>query len=375
MSQMLLLSTDSHVNEPPATWERIPKEFRDRGPRIVKDPPGLKGIHVVCEGMEPEPVGKRFLAGKKREDYRNIVENFQWEDWRGPWDPAARLKDMELDGVQAEVLYPSTSRKLFVIKDAALQCACLRAYNDWLNDYCSEAPDKLIGLVALSVLDIDWSVRELERCSTLKFRGAFLPSSLAEGSYADPRFDRIWATAQDLNFPVSFHIGMPQGVDRAGSIVNKMGGSIEGARDRLREISELQANLVEMIFGGVFERFPRLQIVFAEYNLCWILPVLRKMDSMTKRMRAENPDGPTLRLLPTDYVKRQIHVTFQEDRIGVLGTELFGAENYMWASDYPHAGSAWPHCRDQVEGQFNGIAADIQRKLTWDNGAKLYGLM
>ena len=123
---------------------------------------------------------------------------------------------MELDGVQAEVLYPSTSRKLFVIKDAALQCACLRAYNDWLNDYCSEVPDKLIGLVALSVLDIDWSVRELQRCSTLKFRGAFLPSSLAEGSYADPRFDRIWATAQDLNFPVSFHIGMPQGVDGGG---------------------------------------------------------------------------------------------------------------------------------------------------------------
>ena len=119
MSQLVLLSTDSHVNEPPATWERIPKEFRDRGPRIVKDPPGLKGIHVVCEGMEPEPVGKRFLAGKKREDYRNIVENFQWEDWRGPWDPVARLKDMDLDGVQAEVLYPSTSRKLFVIKDAA----------------------------------------------------------------------------------------------------------------------------------------------------------------------------------------------------------------------------------------------------------------
>ena len=256
-----------------------------------------------------------------------------------------------------------------------MQCACLRAYNDWLNDYCCEAPSRLIGLAALSALDVDWSVRELHRCSKLKFRGAFLPSSLPDGhSYAEPAFDPLWAAAQELNFPVSFHIGMPQGTDRAGSILMKMGGGIEAARDRLREISEPQTNLVEMIFGGVFERFSRLQIIFAEYNLCWVLPVLRKMDSMTKRTRAETPDGPTLRMLPTEYVKRQVHITFQEDRVGVLGTELFGADNYMWASDYPHAGSAWPHCKEQVEGQFKGIPDEIQRKLTWDNGAKLYGL-
>ena len=375
MTQILVMSTDSHVNEPPETWERLPKIFRDRGPRIVKDPPGFKGLHMVCEGIQPDPVGKTFLAGRRQKDYRNIIETFQWEDWRGPWDPAERLKDMDIDGVQVDVLYPSMGRRLYGLKDAGLQSACLKAYNDWLNDYCGEAPDRLVGIAALSVLDIAWSIEELKRCSSLRFRGALLPSALPEGrSYADPVFDPLWVVAQDLNFPVSFHLGMPQGTDRAGSVNMRMGGSLEGGRDRLREITEPQINLVDMLYGGVFQRFPQLQIVFAEYNLCWVLPLLRKMDSMIRRTRAQTPDGPTLFMLPSEYVARQVHITFQEDRVGILGTEVFGENNYMWASDYPHGGSAWPHCREQIETQFKGISNDIRVKLTLQNGAALYGL-
>ena len=84
--------------------------------------------------------------------------------------------------------------------------------------------------------------------------------------------------------------------------------------------------------------------------------------------------GPTLFMLPSEYVARQVHITFQEDRVGILGTEVFGENNYMWASDYPHGGSAWPHCREQIETQFEGISNDIRVKLTLQNGAALYGV-
>jgi predicted TIM-barrel fold metal-dependent hydrolase len=197
-------------------------------------------------------VGKRFLAGKKKEEYRDIVENFQWDDWRGPWDPVARLKDMDLDGVHAEVLYPSTSRKLFALKDPSLQCACLRAYNDWLNDYCSETPNRLIGLVALSALDIDWSVRELQRCSALKFRGAFL-LVFGGGKLCRPEVRSLVGYRPELNFPFP-STSVCRRSRQSRSIVNKMGSGIE-ARDRGPVRSATADEPVEMIFGGVLSAF------------------------------------------------------------------------------------------------------------------------
>ena len=220
MKQMKLFSADSHVNEPPDAWERIPKELRVRGPHFVQDPPGLKGLYIVFDGHEPDPVGMTFTAGIDKADggIRKVIENFQWNNWRGPWDPVARLGDMDRDGVEMEVLYPSMGRNLYTLKgeETPLQKAGLHAYNEWLRDYCCTAPKRLIGLGLLSALDIDWSVEELERCAKLGHRGVLLPSELPEGqSYGDADFDRLWASAQDIGFAVHFHASIIQGRDRS----------------------------------------------------------------------------------------------------------------------------------------------------------------
>src|SRR5690242_10636463 len=119
MEALRIISADSHVNEPEAAWERIPASLREKGPRFVQDPPGKKGLYVVFEGCEPDPVGSTFTAGKKRApgSIRDAVENFTWDRWRGPWDPSARLKDMDLDGVEVEVLYPSMARNLYALPE------------------------------------------------------------------------------------------------------------------------------------------------------------------------------------------------------------------------------------------------------------------
>jgi predicted TIM-barrel fold metal-dependent hydrolase len=378
MEQRRLFSADSHVNEPPAAWERIPKNLRARGPHFVQDPPGLKGLYMVFEGHEPDPVGMTFTAGidKAEGGIRKVIENFTWEKWRGPWDPVARLNDMDRDGVEMEVLYPSMGRNLYALKgeETALQKAGINAYNEWLRDYCQTSPKRLVGLGLLSALDVEWSLQELERCAKLGHKGVLLPSELPEGeSYSAPEFDRLWAAAQEMGFAIHFHASIIQGRDR--SRLKVVSDLERGSNSVKRAILEPLALVTHLVFGAVLERFPRLKIVLAEYDLCWLYPFVSKMDVSLRKGESQTRNAAKFSALPSEYIKRQVYATFQEDRIGVLGAEVFDMrDNFMWASDYPHGNSTWPRSREAVRAQFDGLSAELEKRLTWENAAKFYGI-
>ena len=380
MNQITFFSADSHVNEPPEAWERIPKQLRAHGPHFVQDPAGRKGLYMVFDGHEPDPVGMTFTAGVEKQDggVRKVIENFTWENWRGPWDPKARLGDMDLDGVKMEVLYPSMARNFYSLKgeEVPLQQAGLKSYNDWLRDYCSAASDRLIGLGLLSALDIDWSVEEMKRCATLGHKGVVLPSGLPDGtSYADPEFDRLWVAAQDMNFPIHFHVNILQGRDRMAARLKVITKLQQGRNAVKRGVLEPLTLITDLVFGGVLNRFPKLRFVFAEYELAWLFPFFTKMDGSVSRARSEAPESPTIEALPSESIRRQVYITFQNDRAGVLGSEALNlVDNVMWASDYPHGGATWPHSKEIVKAQFNGVSDKLKEKLTWANAAKFYGI-
>ena len=381
MEQPRFFSADSHVNEPPAAWERIPKGLRSRGPHFVQDPPGRKGLFMVFEGHEPDPVGMTFTAGVPREGggVRKVIENFKWEDWRGPWDPIARLDDMDRDGVKVEVLYPSMARNFYSLKDSdeiPLQKAGLQSYNDWLVEYCNTVPDRLIPLCLLSALDIEWSINELKRCAKLGHKGPVLPSGLPQGiSYADSTFDPLWTVAQDMDLPVHFHVNILQGIDRMAARLKVISKLQQGRNAVRRGILEPLTLITDLVFGGVLERFPRLRVVFAEYELTWLYPFIGKMDGSVGRARSEAPDSKTVDALPSEVIRRQVYITFQDDRAGVLGAKAVGLEgNCLWASDYPHGGATWPNSKEIIKSQFEGADTAFKQKLTWDNAAKFYGL-
>jgi uncharacterized protein len=273
-----------------------------------------------------------------------------------------------------EVLYPSMARNLYTLRgdEIPLQKAAIEAYNDWLRDYCRSAPKRLVSLCLLSALDAEWSVQELARSVKLGHKGALLPSDLPTGlSYADPAFERLWSTAHDMDVPVHFHAGIIQGKDR--SRLKQVADLERGVNSVRRAILEPLTVLTHLIFGGVLERYPRLRIVFAEYDLCWLHPFLTKMDASLRKSESQTRNSAKFSALPSEYIKRQVYATFQEDRIGVIGAEVFAMlDNYMWASDYPHGNSTWPHSREAIRDQFEGIPNHIQRKLTWENAARFY---
>ena len=375
-----LFSADSHVNEPEAAWERIPKSLRARGPRFVQDPNGKKGLYIVFDGHEPDPVGMTFTArvGREPGGVQKVIENFTWEEWRGPWDPTARIGDMDLDGVQVEVLYPSMARNLYSLKgdEVPLQLAGIQSYNDWLREYCAVAPNRLLGVGLLSALDIPWSVKEMERCAKLGHKGVLLPAGLpSDMSYTDPQFEPIWAAAESMNLLLHFHINIVQGADRMATRLKAISMHKTGQSAVKRAILEPLNLITDLVFGLVLDKHPRLRVVLAEYDLSWVLPFITKMDGSVRRVQSENPHAPAMKTLPSEAIRRQVYITFQEDPAGLAGAAAIGMlDNCLWASDYPHGGSTWPKSREVVENQTRGLSGAAAAKLVWGNAAALYGI-
>ena len=176
MTEHKLISADSHVSEPPGLWvERVDKRYRDRAPRLVIDPPGRPGAYFLYEGHAPHPIGIGLGAGKTPEELAKFLTQATYADARpGGWDPAERLKDNELDGVEADVLYTTLGFRIFWLKDPGLQQDCFRVYNDWLAEYVSYAPRRMVGLPLISLYDPKAGAEELGRAAKLGLKGAMI---------------------------------------------------------------------------------------------------------------------------------------------------------------------------------------------------------
>ena len=373
MAELQLISSDSHVSEPSDLWvERLDIKYRDRAPRVVLNPEGQEGAYFVYEGYPPHNLAIGLGAGRTPEELAAFLKTGTYADARpGGWDPAQRLPDMELDGVEAEVLYTTLGFRLFWLKDAGLQRACFRVYNDWLAAYCSYAPKRLKGLALISLYDPKEGAQELERCAKLGLKGAMIwCSPPADQPYSSEIYDPFWAAAQDLDMPVSLHA--ITGMER---IPWEYGAEQRAMRSTVTP-HEIEKSFSILILSGVLERFPRLKIVSAENNCGWLPYYLQRMDRGFARF---GPSGtvtpwPTkLTLKPSEYFRRQMYCTFIDDSFGVASRHWIGVDNVMWSSDYPHTASTWPHSRDIIARDFKDVSEVEKRKIVRENVAQLYG--
>ena len=369
MTDYKIISGDSHVTDPADLWTtRLPHEFRDRAPRIVKDPPGEKGDRWVCEDLPTVTASMAFFAGASRDSYSEFeshIEEVSYRDGRpGGYDPAARLEDMKIDGTEAEVLYPSYALTLYRLTDPPLQRALFSVYNDWLAEFCSHAPELLLGIGLVSTYDIDLAVAELERCAAMGLRGVLINSwPELDRTYEKPMYDPLWAAAQEVGIPISLHA------------FTGFGPEDEIGQARISQTClhhPGQRSLSHLIYWGVFDRFPELKVVLAEMDIGWIPHYLWLADDkyrMRQDSLVEVPD-----MAPTDYFKRNIYACFMDDPVGVKNTDIIGEDNYIWANDYPHWESTWPKSHEYIARNFEGISDVIKRKITRENAMRLFNI-
>ena len=364
---MRVISADSHVLEPHDLWtSRLAgTPFAERAPRMVED--GKGGHLFAVDGLRPFPIGLAGAAGKPSSELK-VLGNKAEELRPGGWDAAARLEDMDADGVVAEVLYPSVGMSLAQSEDIEYQLACIRAYNDWLVSFCSGGQGRLVGLAMIPTADVDAGVAEVGRTHAAGLRGAMVPGRPPEGHYAEPRFDALWAALAERDMPVSFHIltGGMGGDPTLGSGLALMG--------LMSVVQQMQQTLSLLIFGGVFDRHPRLRVVSAEHDAGWVAHFAYRLDQMSERHQSWLGRGSSYSRPPGEYLRENCWYTFQKDPVAVETRTRVGLSQLMWASDYPHSDSTWPHSRKVIERDFEGVPAADVTAIVHDNVATLYGI-
>ena len=359
-----IISADSHITEPPGTYvDRIDKRFLDRAPRMVHDP--KRGDLFVIEGLDkPVPMGLVAAAGKRAEELRIFGTRFE-ELHRGGWDPDARLADQDADGVAAEVLYPTVGMMLCNHPDFDFKHACFVAYNDWIAAYAGAHPDRLLGIGQTAVRSVDDGIRDLERIKALGLRGVMMPGNPGVADYDDPIYDPFWEAAIDLGLPLSFHIltSRDDTLKTRGPKLNAFMSIIRGCQDIIGLF----------IFGGVFERHLRLRVVCVEADAGWAPHYMYRMDHAYDRHRYWLA-GSTITRMPSEYFRENVYMTFQDDWVAFQVKDLCNVRRLMWANDFPHSDSTWPHSQAILAKHAAHLTAEERNLVLHDNVAELYRL-
>jgi predicted TIM-barrel fold metal-dependent hydrolase len=374
------ISADTHIDLP---W--LPEDLftsnasaalKDRMPHVVDGPDGPHwtsksgySYGLVC-GVGPS--GAKLVPGQNHRVDRMAAAGLYEDVKRGMRrcvDPALRLKDAELDGVDAEIIFGILGAATR-LNDREAAREMMRIYNDWLADFCSHSPDRLIGLACLPYGDVGDAVQEIHRVAKLGLRGVELSCSWDMDPMWHPTWEPLWQAVSEADLPLHFHtFPSISPAERERTPKDSQRAAL------FTRVTGFQLNLSNILAGvigaAVLERYPKVRISFGESGIGWIPYVLDRMDfEWEDRFRDLG-----LKMKPSDYWRRQCKATFQFDRIGAKLIDDLGAETLMWGSDYPHTDGVWPESTKYINEQFCEVSPAVVRKVTCENAGRFYGLM
>jgi hypothetical protein len=320
-----MLSSDSHVMEPPDLWSGAPRRFAGIAPRVEF---GGDADWWIIDGQRVFSFSVATKAGVRFDDQQGLLVDYRFDQVRrGSYDPVAHLRDNEADGVWGSVLYPSVGTMVYNLPASAAVDALAAMYNDGIAEWCSSSPQRLMGVGILNVVDPVAAARELVRIRDRGLAGALIPVSPRDDEpYDDPRYEPLWSAAEALEMPLSLHIATNRTPDAWRILWTQWG--FQGADRFVRD------SLSQMIFGGVFERHPRLLVGSVEHEMAWLAHFVERIDySYTQRTPRAPWHAFAPGVLPSHFVTSNVFVSFMEDRPGVLARRELATAMITWGSD------------------------------------------
>jgi predicted TIM-barrel fold metal-dependent hydrolase len=356
-----LISADSHVNEPPDLWTaRVPSAFVDRAPRIDHFD---EGDAWVIEGVkDPINFGMNACAGLAPEEMRGWC---RFEDIRhGGYDPAARLAEMDADSVDAEVLYPTPrlSQAIFANSDADYHLAMVRAYNDWISEFAGYAPERFGGLAMLPNVGVDAALSEIDRVLERKGVRGVVMGRYPNGSLEImPEDEKVFGALAERGVPLSIHVSLAAGMPASHRAKLPGYGRFYDAPNRM----------IELVFSGLFDRYPSLNVFFAEVDFGWLPYVKEQIDNNYQRLDPLSQFG--LQMLPSEYIEKHFHFGFMTDTFGIQHRDYVGSERILWSNDYPHISADWPNSWRTIQAAFSGVPTAERHLILAGNAQRLFG--
>ncbi len=370
---MLIISADSHAEEPEELYQRLPREYRPPAPHIILKN-GRRYLYV--EGQQdmpldaPNPLNQEDMRRFFRETTQEGELPMSGPSNRGGGiDIPLRLADLEEDGVAAEVIYPQGIFKAFASPDTGYQRALTSLYNDWYHEIFGGLPDRFAVSALLPMVDISTAMDEARRAARKGCRSLSVPQAIPLLPYNNPAYEPFWATVEELQVPVAFHV-FTYGTTGKAEIEYQP----EGPGDNMAFTVTLMANamspLTLLIASGVLDRHPGLRFVLVEGGIGWLAWVLQLMDEM--QIKRHMWADPKLPMKSSEYFKRQGYATFGDDAVGLTNRSVTGVDGLIWGSDYPHDEGTFPHSKEVIEHTFADVPDDETRKIVGRNAARLY---
>ena len=360
-----VIDADGHVVEPESAWAALGDRYR---PRITADSSGYEHVVVGDTEILGVPLGTLARPGSTFDDPSSFRPLADAEP--GGSDPVARLRDLDREGMDQAVLYPTIGLYFGLVEDPEAAVALATAYNDWLAGYCAADPRRLFGAAMVPLQDPVKAARELRRAVTeLGFVAGFVrPNPCLGRSLSDRAYDPVWDAAEELGVPIGIHEGSSVTVPTLGSdrpfnplILHAVSHSFEA-----------MLACAQVIALGTLERHPGLRLVFLESSGGWAPFWLERLNEQAKSFGGFCPD---MALTPSEYFTRQCAISFEVDeRMLAASVPFLGQDRIVWGSDYPHHDATFPGAVEAIRATVAPCATAAQVHVLGLNARRLYGL-
>ncbi|HWO94571.1 MAG TPA: amidohydrolase family protein [Dehalococcoidia bacterium] len=386
VDRIKVIDADTHVSEPPDLWtSRVSNKWGELVPHVVFDDERKEEVWYFG-GSRYHPTAGAAMAGWR--EFPPAHPPSLDEADRASWDSVARLQRMDEYGIHAQVIYPNVggfgSGRFLQLGEPELMLECVQAYNDFLIDWIQPNPERFVPIMALPFWDVEAATREIQRCHKKGHKGILFgsePHIFGQPHLADPHWNPIWETAQELGLTINFHIASGDMTQLFGSGYPGNGRQANYAKTTVMFFLDNARAVMEVIISGICHRYPRLNFVSVESGVGWVPFVLEALDWQWLNSGCQQ-EHPEMDLLPSEYFKRQVYACFWFERGSAeKAIELVGADNLLYETDFPHPTSMSPgpasfadNPKDFIEQNLSKLPEDVLRKILHDNAARLYHL-
>jgi predicted TIM-barrel fold metal-dependent hydrolase len=390
------ISADDHVLEPADLWSsRLPQKFLAEGPRIVREK-GLAVGHRKNWTVDEENgfLGDVWYFEDIRWPIRRTSAAVGFDnttlDWEpvtydevrpGTWQPKARVADMDQDHVSAAICFPNTlprfcGQAFSEGKNRDLGMACIRAYNDWMNEeWCGpETRGRLIPLTIIPMWDAELAAAEVRRCAELGSHAVAFsegPDLLGFPTIYSGFWDPFFQACDDTETTITIHIG-------SSSTVSKTSPDCPAVATSTLTFQKGMHSLIDLTLSGTLGRFPNVKVMYSETNVGWAPYVIERMDKLWHdRKDVQGRRGMNLTAPPSTYIKGRVYGCVVDDEVGIATREYgFGMDHICFESDYPHANCEFPNTLDVAADLCVGAGLNEEEiyKFLRGNAIRAFGL-
>jgi predicted TIM-barrel fold metal-dependent hydrolase len=359
---MFVFSADGHIVEPTNLFtEGLPHSMRQYGLRVER-----RGDDMLTLAGDKVILRTRL----NRLPPSAEIANFGGVNRRGVRELPGRLLDMQSEGIDAEIVFPTMGLSTYLIENAEAELATTQIYNDWNNGFLSGHLDKFVRCAILPVRNFEHTVLEMNRVGKAGYTAAMLPSVIPVGipNYNDPAWDPVFELAQELKITFVLHTGTGREDVRSekgagGAVINYT-----------VQMCDAQYSVMYMVAGGLLDRFPGAKVAVIESGASWLAALAERMDEVYEAHHMFV--RPKLSITPREIIQRQVHASFQYDRACIMSRSVTGHQALLWGSDYPHNEGTFPRSREVVGHLFDGIDISEREKadIVGGNAARLFRL-